>query len=142
LWRHFFTVNLLKSKGREGQPDRHHPIGCMSIHLRNNRYHEYMPLKPVSSNKGWHSQWFYLKDYPDGPFPAYTDRGIFKAPVEWKADVLPCDEDKIANHLLAIRILKEHGLKGAGVIGAYHTRGVAPLMRCALPLSLMAPDTS
>jgi hypothetical protein len=62
--------------------------------------------------------------------------------VEWKADVLLCDEDKIANHLLAIGILKERGLKGVGVIGVYHARGVASLMRHALPLFLMAPDTS
>jgi hypothetical protein len=66
----------------------------------------------VSSNKGWHSQWFYLKDYPDAPFLAYPSYGIFEAPVQWKADVPSCDEDKIANHLLAIEILKERGLMG------------------------------
>jgi hypothetical protein len=101
-----------------------------------------MPLKLVSSNKGWYSRWFYLKDYPDAPFPAYTGHGIFEAPTEWKADVSSCDEDKIANHLLTIEILKEHDLKGVGVNGAYHMRGVVPLMRHVLPLFLMAPDMS
>jgi hypothetical protein len=37
-------------------------MGCASIHLKNNWYHEDMPLKLVSFDKGWHSQWFYLKD--------------------------------------------------------------------------------
>ena len=33
-------------------------------------------------------------------------------------------------------------MKGSGIIGAYHTRGVAPLMSHALPLYLMAPRAS
>ena len=33
-------------------------------------------------------------------------------------------------------------MKGSGIIGAYHTRRVAPLMSRALPLYLMAPKAS
>ena len=33
-------------------------------------------------------------------------------------------------------------MKGSGIIGAYHTRRVAPLMSCALPLYLMGPGAS
>ena len=44
---------------------------------------------------------------------------------------------KIRDH-----ILKENGLKGSGVIGAYHVRRVAPLMTRALPLYAMAPEAS
>jgi len=33
-------------------------------------------------------------------------------------------------------------VKGSGIIGAYHTRRVAPLMSHALPLYLMAPEAS
>ena len=40
----------------------------------------------------------------------------------------------------AIVFLKSHGLRGAGVIGAYHARMVAPLMACALPMYGMMPD--
>jgi hypothetical protein len=140
LWRHFSVVNLLKSKGEEGQPDYHHPMGCVGIHLRNNWYHEYMPLKPMSSNKGGIHNGSTSRTTLMPPSWHTPAAGIFKALVEWKADVPSCDEDKIANHLLAIEILKEHDLKGVGVIGAYHARGVAPLMRRALSLFLMAPD--
>ena len=52
------------------------------------------------------------------------------------------DKKKIRDHITAIHILKESGLKGSGIIGAYHTRRVAPLMRHALPLYAMAPDLS
>jgi hypothetical protein len=72
----------------------------------------------------------------------YTGHGVFEALEERKFDVPLDDEDKITNHLIAIGILKECGLKGVGVIGAYHARGLAPLMRHALPLLLMALDAS
>ena len=52
------------------------------------------------------------------------------------------DKKKIQDHLAAIRILKERGVKGSGIIGAYHTRRVAPLLRHALPLHMMAPEVS
>ena len=53
LWRHFFTVNVLKRQVRK--EELHAPVGCASIHLHNNRGRMY-PLKRLSSsNKGWHS---------------------------------------------------------------------------------------
>ena len=52
------------------------------------------------------------------------------------------DKKKIQDRLAAIRILKERGVKGSGIIGAYHTWRVAPLMSHALPLYLMAPEAS
>ena len=52
------------------------------------------------------------------------------------------DKKKIQDHLAAIQILKERGVKGSRIIGAYHTRRVAPLMRRALPLHMMAPRAS
>ena len=38
--------------------------------------------------------------------------------------------------------MKERGVKGLGIIGAYHMRRVAPLMRCTLPLHMMAPGVA
>ena len=52
------------------------------------------------------------------------------------------DQKKIRDHISAIHILKESGLKGSGVIGAYHASRVAPLMTRALPLYAMAPEAS
>ena len=37
---------------------------------------------------------------------------------------------------------QENGLKGSGVIGAYHARRVVPLLMRALPLYMMAPEAS
>ena len=52
------------------------------------------------------------------------------------------DKKKIQDHLTALQILKGRGVKGSGIIGAYHTWRVAPLMSRALPLYLMAPRAS
>ena len=48
------------------------------------------------------------------------------------------DKKKIQDHITAIHILKENGLKGSGIIRAYHTRRVASLMTCVLSLYAMA----
>ena len=53
--------------------------------------------------------------------------------------VLDKDKKKIQDHLAVIQILKERGVKGSGIIGAYHAWTMAPLMRHALPLHMMAP---
>ena len=52
----------------------------------------------------------------------------------------PEKEKKRLHDLLdAIVLLKNHGLRGADVIVAYHARRVAPLMARALPLYGMTP---
>ena len=52
------------------------------------------------------------------------------------------DKKKIWDHITAIHILKENGLKGSGIIGAYHARRVALLMTHVLPLYAMASEAS
>lgn len=66
LLRYFFTVNLQK-KREKGMSDLSMLMGCASVHLRNNQAGEYMTLKLSSSNKGWHRQWFYLKNDAAAP---------------------------------------------------------------------------
>ena len=38
--------------------------------------------------------------------------------------------------------MTERGVKGLGIIGAYHTRRVTPLISRALPMYLMVPEAS
>jgi hypothetical protein len=81
-------------------------------------------MKLLTSNKGWHSQWFYLKNdaapsLPEHALPKYTGRVIEAIPESWGRGVPKKDSKRIADHLAAIKILREAGLKGSGVIGAY-----------------------
>ena len=72
--------------------------------------------------------------------PEFTWHLIEEAPDSWRKWGVPeKDKKKILDHLVAIRILKEKGLKGSGIIGAYHTRRVAPLMRRELSCTRWHP---
>jgi hypothetical protein len=46
---------------------------------------------------------------------------------------------RIADHLAAIKILREANVKGSEVIGEYHTRRVVPLMDRMLLMHCMVP---
>ena len=146
------------------------PMGCAGIQLWNNRVDEYPPMRLSTSNKGWHSQLFYLKNEAADPLPEFTGHLIEEA-LEWwwkwgvsekdkkmiwdhnaatpllefigrlieeaseswrKWGISEKHKKKIRDHIAAIYILKENGLKGLGVIRAYHARRVAPLMTHAL----------
>ena len=50
------------------------------------------------------------------------------------------EREKLSGLLAAIKLLKSRGLTGAGVVGAYHKRRVAPIMVRALALDVMRPD--
>ena len=94
----------------------------------------------LTSNKGWHSHWFYIKDNIAAPLPVFFGRIIEEVLGSWKWGVPNKDKKRIKDHLVALQILKERGMMGLGIIGAYHTRRVAPLMSLVLPLYLMGPE--
>ena len=77
LWWYIFAVNLVKRQ--VGQQELHVPVGCASIHLRNNQGRMYPLMRLSTSNKGWHSQWFYVKNDVAAPLPAFTGRYILEA---------------------------------------------------------------
>ena len=100
-------------------------------------------MRLSTSNKGWHSQWFYLKNDTAAPLSEFNGRLIEEAPEPWrKWRVSETDKKKIQDHITAIHILKENGPKGSRVIRAYHARRVAPLMMRVLPLYMMVPGAS
>ena len=74
--------------------------------------------------------------------PVFSGRIIEEVPESWKWGVSDKDKKKIKDHLAALQILKERGVNGSGIIGAYHMRRVAPLMARALPLHQMVPGAS
>nr|TKW01138.1 hypothetical protein SEVIR_8G159000v2 [Setaria viridis] len=101
-----------------------------------------MVMKTVASNKGWHNQWFYVKNYSNSLLPGFTGRTIDVAPEVWSYGLVKKEKKRILDLLQAIEQLKRRGLTGAGVIGAYHARQVAPLMLRARSLADMTPGAS
>ena len=67
---------------------------------------------------------------------------IEEAPESWTWGVQLKDKKHLADLLAGLQALKERGVKGAGIIGAYHARRVASLMARALPLYRMMPGMS
>ena len=63
-------------------------------------------MRLSTSNKGWHSQWFYVKNDAAAPLPVFTGRYILEAPGSWGWGV-PGKGKKQLNDLLAtIQTLK------------------------------------
>ena len=139
LWQHLFSVNLLKK--RVDKQELHAPVGSTGIHLHNNRAEAYPLMHLLTSNKGWHSQWFYVKDDAAALLPVFFGCVIKEAPGSWRWGV-PIEKKNITDLLAALQYLKDRGVKGSGIIGAYHARRVAPLMARALPLYRMVPGES
>ena len=133
LWWYLFIVNLLKKCAEKQELSV--PVGYAGIHLRNNQVNEYPSMRLSTSNKGWHSHWFYIKDDVAAPLPTFFRHIIEEVPESWKWGVSDKAKKKIKDHLIALQILKERDIKGLGIIGAYHTRRVALLMSRALPCS-------
>jgi len=140
LWQYLFAINLVKRRVR-GQ-ELHAPVGCANIHLRNNRAGAYPLMRLSTSNKGWHSQWFYVKNDAAAPLPAFIGRYILEALGSWGWGVPGKAKKQLNDLLAALQTLKQRGMKGSGIISAYHTQRVTPLMSRALPLYRMVPGAS
>ena len=81
LWRYLFAINLLKR--RVGKQELHAPVGCAGIHLHHHRVGAYPLMRLATSNKGWYSQWFYVKNDAAAPLPAFTGRYIMETSGSW-----------------------------------------------------------
>jgi hypothetical protein len=79
LWRYFFAVSLLKKRERN-KPNLSVLMECTGIHLQSHQANEYMSLQLSRSNKGWHAQWFYLKNDTTAPLLEFTGRLIEPVP--------------------------------------------------------------
>ena len=80
-----------------------------------------------------------MKNDTVAPLPDFTRCLIEEALQVWSWGPLEKEKKRLRDLLDAIALLKNHGLCGTGVIGAYHMRRVSPLMACALPLYGMTP---
>jgi len=59
----------------------------------------------------------------------------------WRYGPIRKEQKRLGDLLKAIVTLKGHGLRGTGVIRAYHVRRLAPLMAHALPMYKMTSDS-
>ena len=101
-----------------------------------------MPIPLTKDNKGWSSSWFYVKNHGEAPLPAFSGRFLTDKPPVWEYGPEKEEQEKLSGLLAAIKLMKNRGLTGAGVVGANHKRRVAPILVRALPLDEMKPGAS
>ena len=82
LWWYFFAITLLKKW--EKKQELNVLMGCTGIQLCNNWVSEYPPMRLSTSNKGWHSHWFDIKNDAASPLPEFTGRLIEEVLDLWR----------------------------------------------------------
>jgi hypothetical protein len=101
----------------------------------------YIPTTFTSSNKGWQSQWFCLRN-DDERLSVFTHHVVLEAEERWRWG-LPRELQTHLKPLLdALRRLWDHGLTAAGVVAAFHQRRVLSLTDRRLRLDEMTPEAS
>lgn len=132
LWKYFLHAKVflrtLKIPGDEKKAVPVRSDGC-AIQLHQGRMAQYLIVKGSSSNKGWHSGWFYLRNN-DRLLPRWTGKTVGRGRAQ-----LGCQHGL----QLAIEWLKEEGLTGEGVFALTSQRQVLPLMRRLRCLDEMVP---
>jgi hypothetical protein len=83
-------------------------MGCVSIHLRGGgQAREYIPKRLSAPNRGWHSQWFYLKNVASPALPGlalleFSDSMIEATSERWMWGVPKREVKRIKDHLVVI----------------------------------------
>ncbi|KAG2640538.1 hypothetical protein PVAP13_2KG109380 [Panicum virgatum] len=64
---------------------------------------EYMAISMTKSNKGWHVQWFYVKndDTPPPPSPIFSKRTIEETPPGWGWGPIEREKKRLSDLLAA-----------------------------------------
>jgi hypothetical protein len=71
LWLHLFKAEHFAKKAGEKGVQRAVHAGSCTIQVRVGRGELYIPAQLISSNSGWHDDWFYLRN-DDGQLPRFS----------------------------------------------------------------------
>ncbi|XP_066361110.1 uncharacterized protein [Miscanthus floridulus] len=92
---------------RAGRQELHTAVGCAGIHLRSNRAGAYPLMRLSTSNKGWHSQWFYVKNDAAAPLLVFTGRYIVETLGSWGWGVMGKEKKHLNDLLATLQTLKD-----------------------------------
>jgi hypothetical protein len=138
LWTHLFSAELFASTTGERRVRMAVRAGGCILQLRQAQAQQYIPAVLVSSNKGWHRWWFYLRN-DDGRLPSFSQRVVTAIGSNWRYGA-PHERQKNLEPLLkALEELREGGLTVVGVVATIHRRRVLPLTERRLLLLEMTP---
>ena len=70
LFRRIFSGRALS----EGKPPRIAPVGGFALQKKPKSSVPYPTYSPCDSNREWHSEWFYIRNPAEAPFPTFTEK--------------------------------------------------------------------
>ena len=62
----------------EGKPPRTTPVGGFALQKRPKPSVPYPVYSPSDSNRGWHGEWFYIRNPVEALFPMFTEGRLEK----------------------------------------------------------------
>ena len=88
---------------------------------------------PYDSNRGWHGEWFYIRNPMEAPFSAFTG-GRLEKQDSWSWGCARKEKKKVEVIEEELRKLVRRGLDGVRVFHTLYHRRVAPLVERARPM--------
>ena len=92
-----------------------------------------------SSNRGWQSGWFYLRN-DHGLLPVYTGKMVTECPQKWVWGAPAEEQKRLALLLAGLEKLRGAQVTTATVATAFHKRSVLPLAQRRTFMFEMTPD--
>ena len=124
LWKYFFHARAVSGKKDGGSIAEY---GGVNLQLRSGKGGEYFHLPLATSNKGWHHEWFMIKNF-EPPLPAFT--GAAPVPSDaWKWGVAADDKKKLEVVLVQVAALVREGLTGEAVLRTFYFAAAVPSSR-------------
>ena len=93
----------------------------------------YPAYSPCDSNRGWHGEWFYIRNPVEAPFPAFTARRPEKQK-SWSWGCARLERHKVEVIEEELRKLVKRGLDGVWVFHTLYRSRVAPLAERTQPM--------
>ena len=108
-------------------------VGGFALQRKPSAGGSYPAYTPCSSNRGWHGEWFYIRNPEAAPFPAFTGR----RPKEQESWLWGCghkERPKVEAIEEELRKLMRHGLDEVRVFYTLYHRRIAPLAEGTQPM--------
>ena len=72
----FFRWLFSRRALSEGDLPRTTPVGGFALQKKPSASGTYPAYSPYDSNRGWHGEWFYIRNPAEAPFPPFTGRRL------------------------------------------------------------------
>jgi hypothetical protein len=136
LWLHLFHVEPYSLPSEARKVCHAVRSGGCTLKLCSDQAVLYIPATLNSSNKGWQSRWFHLRN-DDGRLLKFTHRFVLGVEEKWRWGLLRDLQTHLKSPLEELQKLRDRGLTATRVVVAFHRRRVLPLANRRLHLDEM-----